>query len=684
MNWTYLIFGKLTLHAFPFYSIIATFAASLVVLGVITVSSLLFWFKLWKPFWFEWLTSLDHKKIGVMYVVISLVMLSRAIIEASLMRLQQAMAYNNPGFLPADHFAQLFTTHGTIMVFFMGMPFLIGLMNIAMPLQIGARDVAFPLMNAISLALTASGSALLMVSLVLGKFSTGGWSGYPPYTELGFQPDVGPDYWIWALTLSGVGITLTGINFAVTIYKKRCPGMHLFRMPLFCWTTLCTSILVIFAVPPLTVATTLLAMDRYLGMHFFTNADGGNMMNYVNLFWLFGHPEVYVLILPAFGVYNEVIPVFSTKRIYGYKALVAATMAIAVLSFTVWLHHFFTMGQSSNVNAAFGVATMLIAIPTGVKIYDWMLTMFRGRVRFQTPMLYAIAFIVLFAIGGSTGVMLANPGLDYQVHNTVFLVAHFHNVLIPGLLFGMLAGYTYWFPKMFGFRLSEFWGRISCGLWVFGFMFAFFPLYVLGVLGMPRRDYEYFEPGYRIWTYLALFGVMLVLGALATLALQLLVSIRDREQNRVPVGDPWNGRTLEWGVSAPPPEWNFAVIPTVDDIDPFNAAKDNGTAYRLAKRYEPIEMPRNSAVAPVIGIGGALCGFGLTWHIWWMAVFGLLVMMGAVIARSFVTNTKRTISAAEVREHEEYWLAEVRRHVPIDRDHENEPVNQGLAEVGVA
>ncbi len=684
MDWSHLVFGKLTLSAFPYDSLIASAAASMVIVGGLVVAGLLTWFRLWTPFWFRWLTTVDHKKIGIMYVVIAFVMMARAIIEASLMRLQQAMAYNNPGFLPPDHFAQLFTTHGTIMVFFMGMPFLIGLMNIIMPLQIGARDVAFPLMNAISLAMTAGGAGLLMISLVLGRFSVGGWSGYPPYTELAFQPDVGPDYWIWALTLSGISTTLTGINFAVTIYKKRCPGMHLFRMPLFCWTTLCTSILMIFAMPPLTVATTLMAMDRYLGMHFFTNELGGDMMNYVNLFWLFGHPEVYILILPAFGVYSEVIATFSSKRLYGYVTLVLATVSIAVLSFTVWLHHFFTMGQSSNVNAFFGFMTMLVGIPTGVKIFDWLLTMFRGRVRFQTPMLYAMAFLVLFALGGMTGMMLANPGIDYQVHNTLFLVAHFHNVLIPGLLFGMLAGYTYWFPKMFGFRLNERWGRIACGLWIFGFSFAFFPLYVLGALGMPRRDVEYFEPAYRPWTLIALFGVVLVLGALASLFWQLIVSIRERAENRVFVGDPWNGRTLEWGISAPPPEWNFSVIPQVDDIDAFNVAKAAGTAYRIAPRYEPILMPANSAVAPVIGVATFLVGFALTWHIWWLAIFGLLVTICTVIVRSFVRETHRWIGVDEIRAHEEHWLGQVNALAPIDRERENEPANQGLAAAGVA
>ncbi len=684
MGWWHLLFGNLSYSALPFYSAIATAAASMVVIGAITVVTLLTVFGKWKALWFDWLTSLDHKRIGIMYVVLALVMMSRAIIEACMMRAQQAVAFNSPGYLPPDHFSQLFTTHGTIMIFFMAMPFLTGLFNYAMPLQIGARDVSFPMMNSISLGLTAAGAGLMMVSLCIGKFSTGGWSGYPPYTELAFSPGVGPDYWIWAVTLSSIGSTLTGINFSVTIYKKRAPGMHLFRMPLFCWTALCTSILMIFAMPALTVATALLALDRYLGMHFFTNGSGGNMMNYANLFWLFGHPEVYILILPAFGVYSEVFSTFSAKKLYGYTSLVWATMAIAVLSFTVWLHHFFTMGQSANVNAVFGVATMLIGIPTGVKIYDWILTMFRGRVRFSVPLLYSLAFIVLFAVGGLTGIILASPGVDYQVHNTLFLVAHFHNMLIPGLLFGMLAGYHYWFPKAFGFRLDEWWGRVSFSLWVSGFLFAFMPLYALGALGMPRRMDQYFEASYLPYTLVAVFGALLIMGALGSLALQLVLSILRRDQNRVELGDPWNGRGLEWASPAPPLEYNFAVIPTVHGRDPFMSAKLDGTAYRAPATYADIEIPRNSAVGAVIGGAGAACGFGLVWHIWWMACLGLLVIVGTVIARSFVRDTKRIVPAAQVRRENEAWLRAVHRAPGVTRDDETAPANHGLAEAAAA
>ena len=685
MNWWHLLLGNLSYGAFPFtYSLIATFAAGLTVFGAFTLGGLITVLGKWKYLWTEWFTSVDHKKIGIMYIVIALVMLLRAVIEANMMRLQQAMSYNTPGYLPPDHFAQLFTTHGTIMVFFMAMPFLIGMMNFVMPMQIGARDVSFPVMNSISLGMTFGGAALMMVSLCLGKFSTGGWTGYPPYTEMSFQPGVGPDYWIWAVTLSGISTTLTGINFAVTIYKKRCSGMTLMRMPLFTWTTLCTSILMIFAMPPLTAATTMLALDRYLGMHFFTNALGGDMMNFVNLFWLFGHPEVYILILPAFGVYSEVVANFSGKRLYGYTSLVLATMCISVLSFTVWLHHFFTMGQSGVVNAFYGVSTMLIGIPTGVKIFDWILTMFQGRVRLQVPMLYALSFIVLFTIGGTTGIVLANPGIDYQVHNSLFLVAHFHNVLIPGTLFGMLAATYYWFPKAFGFRLVEGWGRLAWACWTVGFVLAFFPLYGLGLLGMPRRDVEYFNPAYQPFTLVAELGALIILAGVGALAIQIFVSIRRRAENAVPVGDPWNGRTLEWSVRAPAPEYNFAILPTVDGIDAWWSAKERGEAYRAPPRYFDILIPRNSALGPVIGLASSAVAFALVWHIWWLVVVGLLVCIGAVIGRSFVTDTKRVIPADEVRRQELAWLATVRRTVPIGRDQEVDHANEGLAEVQAA
>jgi cytochrome o ubiquinol oxidase subunit 1 len=673
--------GRLDLDALPLYSAVATVAAALVLIVTLAAIVMISVKRGWPYLWHEWLTSLDHKRIGIMYIALALIMLMRGIIEAAMMRTQQALAINAPGYLPPEHFSQLFSTHGTIMIFFMAMPFITGLINFAMPLQIGAGDVRFPLLNAITLWLTAAGAALVMASLMLGKFSTGGWSGYPPYTEVDYQPGVGPDYWIWALTLSSIGSTLTGINFAVTIYKDRCPGMSLFKMPLFTWTALCTAILMIFAMPPLTVATLLLALDRYLDFHFFSNGHGGNLMNFVNLFWLFGHPEVYILILPAFGVFSEVFATFSAKRLYGYKSLVWATLAITVLSFTVWLHHFFTMGQSAGINAAFGIATMLIGIPTGVKIYDWMLTLFRGRVRFSVPMIYAAMFLMLFVIGGLTGITLATPPVDYQVHNTVYLVAHFHNMLIPGTLFGLLAGYTYWFPKAFGFRLDERWGRIAALCFGVGFLLAFMPLYVLGVSGMPRRLQSVSNGEFAPLLWTAQAGAVLLSAALVSLYVQLYVSIRDRRRNAVPVGDPWDGRTLEWTTRAPPLEYNFAIPPAIEDRDPFTWLKERGHTYVPVDRFEDIRLPNNSATPVLIGAASFLCAFGLVWHIGWAAVGGFVLVWACVVARSFVRDTERVIPARQVQADYEADRAQAQAAHPVTRDDEHSRRNAGLAQV---
>ncbi len=658
---------------------IATFAAALVVVAAVIVIALITRYRKWGVLWSEWLTSPDHKKIGIMYVVLAFVMLARALIEAVLMRAQQAFGLGG-GFLSPDHFAQLFSTHGTIMIFFVVMPLLTGLINYVMPLQIGARDVSFPVLNSISLGLTAAGAALVMVSLVIGKFSTGGWFGYPPYTEASFTPGVGPDYWIWALTLASLASTLTGINFAVTIYKERAPGMKLMHMPLFTWTALCTAIIMIFAMPPLTVATAQLALDRYLGFHYFTNELGGNMMNFANLFWLFGHPEVYILVLPAFGIYSAVVSTFSTKALFGYRSLVYATMAIAILSFGVWLHHFFTMGQNANINAVFGIASMLIGIPTGVKIYDWMWTMFRGRVRFTVPMFYAIGFIYLFVLGGVTGILLANPTIDYQVHNTVFLVAHFHNVAIPGALFGLLAGYHFWFPKVFGFRLNEGWGKVSALCWIFGFTLAFFPLYALGLMGLPRRTVAYTEPSYVPLEIAAFAGALLLGGALLTLGIQLWVSIKQRNENRVFAGDPWDGRSLEWAMSAPPPEYNFAVIPVVHGRDAFTAAKEAGQAYRRPDRFFDIELPKNSAMGPVVGVIGLALAFGLVWHIWWLVLVFFVAAVVTMIVHGFARNTTYIIPARQVQAEHGRWLDAVASARAISRADERKSANQGLAQ----
>ncbi len=687
MNLQDIALGRLDWNALPILKaienptaseLIGGGAAGVVIVGGLAVVILITWCGWWRPLWKDWLTSVDHKRIGIMYIVLSMIMLTRGVIEGALMRTQQAFGLDG-GFLAPDHFAELFSTHGTIMIFFVAMPFVSGFINYIMPLQIGARDMSFPVMNQISLGLTAAGAALIMISLVIGQFSTGGWTAYPPYTGKVFNPGVGPDYWIWSVGIAGIGSTLSGINFAVTIYKERAPGMTLFRMPLFTWTVLCAAIILIFAMPPLTVATLMLAADRYLDFHFFTNDLGGNMMNYANLFWLFGHPEVYLLVLPAYGIFSEVIATFSGKRLYGYASLVYASLAISILSFTVWLHHFFTMGQGANVNIAFGIATMFIAVPTGVKVYDWMATMFRGRIRFSVPMLYATGFLILFVIGGLTGVILANPTIDYQVHNSVFLVAHFHNVLIPGVLFGLLAGYHYWFPKAFGFRLHEGWGFVAATLWIVGFAVTFFPLYVLGIMGLPRRSFSYQEAAFDPFTLVAMCGAGLILSALASLVIQLWVSVRGRDSLRVPVGDPWNGRTLEWATSSPPPEYNFAVLPQVTTRDEFAMSKANGTAFPTPDRFADITMPRNTALGMIMCIGGTLFGFALVWHIWWLALVALVTMLGSWVAGTFRTDRHRTIPAAQVAATHVAWLEQVATATPTTRDSEASSRNTGRA-----
>jgi len=644
--------GKLSIDALPLYSGIAMGGALMEVVAGLFVVGFVLWLGKVRYLWTEWLTSVDHKRIGIMYVVLALVMLLRGFADAIMMRAQQAIAANNEGYLPPEHFDQVFSSHGTIMIFFMAMPFLTGLINFVVPQQIGARDVAFPFLNSVSLWLTASGAGLVLVSLVIGKFSTAGWTAYPPYSGIEYSPGVGVDYWLWAVIVSGVGTTLTGINFLVTIFKRRAPGMTLMRMPLFTWTALVTSLLMVFAFPAITVVGALLGLDRYLGMHFFTNGGGGNMMNYINLIWIWGHPEVYILILPAFGIYSEIVSTFSGKRLFGYESLVYATAAIGLLSFTVWLHHFFTMGSSANVNAVFGIATMIIAVPTGVKVFDWLLTMYRGRIRMSVPMLWTIGFIVTFVIGGMTGVLLAIPPVDYLMHNSTFLVAHFHNMLIPGALFGYFAGYTYWFPKAFGFKLDETWGRRAFWAWIIGFYLAFMPLYVLGFMGMPRRMEHYDTAAWQPWLIIAAAGAFLVLVGIGCLVMQLYVSIRNRDALADTTGDPWDGRTLEWATSSPPAPYNFARVPFVHDRDELIWRKEQRTGADRDDIASPIEMPDNTGAGVVIGIVAGVFGFAMIWHIWWLAVLTLLVILGTVVARSFSDDDEHGLSDSDVSSQE--------------------------------
>jgi cytochrome o ubiquinol oxidase subunit 1 len=651
--------GKLTWAAVPIHQPIAMAASLFIIIAAVAVLGWVTWKGWWPYLWREWLTTVDHKRIGIMYVLLALVLMLRGFIDAIMMRSQLAVAAGGAqGYLPPEHYDQIFTAHGTIMIFFMAMPFMVGLMNFVVPLQLGARDVAFPVLNAISFWLTASGALLVNLSLVVGEFARTGWLAYPPLSELQFSPGVGVDYYLWALQIAGVGSLLAGINMVTTILKLRAPGMRYMRMPVFCWTSLASSMLIVAAFPILTATFGMLLLDRYAGMHFFTNDGGGNAMLYFNLIWAWGHPEVYILILPAFGIFSEVIATFSGKALFGYRSMVLATLAICVLSFMVWLHHFFTMGAGADVNGFFGIMTMIIAVPTGVKVFNWLFTLYRGRIRFEVPLMWAIGFMVTFVIGGMSGVLMAVPPADFVLHNSLFLVAHFHNVIIGGVLFGGMAGYTYWFPKAFGFTLDRRLGIVSFWCWLIGFYLAFVPLYVLGLMGMTRRLQHYADTGWQPYLIVAEAGAIVILCGIAATVAQLVVSIRDREAHRDRSGDPWNGRTLEWSTASPPPSYNFAVLPRVESLDAFWLTKQAGRP-PPAKRYQAIDVPRNSANGFVMAFFAVITGFALIWHIVWMAVFGLACSMATLLVFGWGERAGIEVSGAELaraeRAHAAQW-----------------------------
>jgi len=656
------MFGKLTLDSIPYHEpiLVWTFVVCAVlcagVFGAVT------YYRKWGYLWTEWLTSVDHKRIGVMYIFAALIMLLRGFSDAFMMRTQQAMAANDAaGYLPPHHYDQIFSAHGVIMIFFMAMPFMTGLMNVVVPLQIRARDVAYPFLNSLSFWLFVSGAVLMMLSLFVGEFSTTGWLAYPPLSGIEYSPGVGVDYYIWALQISGLGTTLTGINFVVTILRMRGPGMTLMRMPVFTWTALVTSVLIVAAFPVLTATLALLTADRTIGTHFFTNAAGGNAMMYVNLIWIWGHPEVYILILPAFGVFSEIIATFSKKPLFGYKSMVYATCCIGVLSFVVWLHHFFTMGSGANVNAFFGIMTMIISVPTGVKMFNWLFTMYKGRISFTSPVLWTLGFMTTFAIGGMTGVLMAIPAADFVLHNSLFLIAHFHNVIIGGVVFGYLAGMTYWFPKVFGFKLNEYWGKVSFWCWLVGYILAFTPLYILGLKGMTRRLNHYDNPEWQIYLVIALCGAIIIMcGILATLV-QIYVSFRDRKKLEDLTGDPWDARTLEWSTSSPPPFYNFAELPVTQDLDQFWRDKQSGKAQQKPKRFQEIHMPRNTGVGFFMGMFSIVLGFGVIWHIWWLAGLGLLGMVGSLIARSYDFDTDYYVPVKDIERIENEHFAKLQQ-----------------------
>ncbi|MBW8897567.1 MAG: cytochrome o ubiquinol oxidase subunit I [Massilia sp.] len=658
-----LIFGRLSWEAIPYHEPILIGTFIMVLLGGIAMLAVLTKFKLWGYLWNEWFTSIDHKKIGIMYMVLGLVMFLRGFADALMMRAQQAFSFGDShGFLPPHHYDQVFTAHGVIMIFFVAMPFVTGLMNYVVPLQIGARDVAFPFLNNFSFWMTTAGAILVMASLFVGEFARTGWLAFPPLSGILASPDVGVDYYIWSLQVAGVGTLLSGVNLVVTIIKMRAPGMDLMKMPVFTWTALCTNILIVMAFPILTATLAMLGLDRLFDTHFFTNELGGNAMMYVNLIWIWGHPEVYILILPAFGIYSEVVATFCNKRLFGYTSMVYATVVIMVLSYLVWLHHFFTMGSGASVNSFFGITTMIISIPTGAKIFNWLFTMYKGRIRYELPMMWTVSFMLTFIIGGMTGVMLAVPGADFVLHNSLFLIAHFHNVIIGGVLFGLFAGVNYWWPKMFGFRLDRTWGVRSFWLWSIGFWVAFIPPYILGFMGVTRRMSHFDDPSIHWLFQVSLFGTLMIAAGIGCLLMQIIVSVVNRKQLADVTGDPWNGRTLEWSTSSPPPDYNFAFTPVVHDNDTWADMKKSGYR-RPLKDFVAIHMPKNTWAGPVIPGITFVMAFGIIWHMWLLVGVTFVAMLAVAIYHTFDYKRDFYIPADEVTRTEEERTRMLEAHV---------------------
>ncbi|WP_339109147.1 cytochrome o ubiquinol oxidase subunit I [Thioclava sp. GXIMD4216] len=644
------IFGRLSLSSIPYHEpiLIATFAG-VAVAGIIFLA-LMTYFKAWKPLWTDWVTTIDHKKIGIMYMVLGFIMFVRGFADALMMRAQQAMAAGGAeGYLPPHHYDQVFTAHGVIMIFFVAMAFITGVMNFVMPVQIGARDVAFPFLNNFSFWMTVAGALLVNISLFIGEFARVGWLAFPPLSGAAYSTGPGMDYYLWALNIAGIGTTLSGVNMCATIFKMRAPGMSLFRMPVFTWTALCTNVLIVAAFPVLTATLVMLTLDRYLGTHFFTNDLGGNAMMYINLIWIWGHPEVYILILPCFGIFSEVVSTFSGKPLFGYKTMVWATCCIMVLSFIVWLHHFFTMGSGAAVNTFFGITTMVIAVPTGVKIFNWIFTMYKGRVRFETPMYWVIGGIVTFTIGGMTGVMLAIPPVDFQLHNSLFLIAHFHNVIIGGVVWAIYAAVYYWWPKAFGFKLHDGLGKASFWCWFVGFYLAFMPLYALGLIGVTRRINEYSDPSWQPYFVIAAIGALFILAGILFTFANFAYSIYKRKELACG-SDPWNARTLDWATSSPPAKYNFPQDIHVHGIDEFWRMKQEG--FKWSTDYQPIHMPHYTPAGFVISVLAFIFGFAMIWYMWWLAVLSFVGLVGYTIYHTFNYNRDYYIPVEEIAETE--------------------------------
>ncbi|MBD2866705.1 MULTISPECIES: cbb3-type cytochrome c oxidase subunit I [Paenibacillus] len=620
-----------------------------IVLTLAAVIFVLTYFKKWTWLWREWLTTVDHKRIGIMYVIAALLMMFRGGVDALLMRTQLVMPEME--FLSPEHYNAIFTTHGVIMILFMAMPLMFGLFNLVVPLQIGARDVAFPFLNSLSFWLFFWGAMLFNVSFVIGGSPDTGWLAYPPLSQISHSPGVGQDFYIWGIQISGIGSLMTGINFIATILKMRAPGMKLMQMPMFSWSVLSSSLTIILAFPILTVTLALLFLDRYLGAHFFTLDGGGNPMMYINLIWMWGHPEVYIVVLPAFGIFSEIVATFSKKRLFGYKSMVFALMSISVVSFFTWAHHFFTMGSGADVNAFFAISTMVIAIPTGVKVFNWLFTMFRGRISFKTPMLWTMGFIPCFVIGGMTGVLLSVAPADFQFHNSYFLIAHFHQVLIGGVTFGYFAGLYYWWPKVTGFMLDEKLGKWAFWLWNIGFYLCFMPQYFLGLMGMTRRLNTYsWDKGWWDLNLVSTIGAFLMGAAFIVQVWQIVHGMKVMKRDTT--GDPWGGRTLEWSIPSPAPAYNFATVPVVHSRDAWweeKLAKEQGKPLPPKPPIEPIHMPGNSGVAFIKSFCWFLAGFGFVFNWLWLAIPGMIGVFACMLWHSFTYDNEYYIPAEEVK-----------------------------------
>jgi cytochrome o ubiquinol oxidase subunit 1 len=644
-----LLLGKLNWSDLPHEWFTIGGTGSLIAMGIFGFAAITY-LKRWKWLWKEWLTSTDPKRIGIMYMIVAALMLFRGALDAIMMWVQQSLSVGaSHGYLTGPHFQQIFTAHGDIMVFFATMGFLVGLMNLVVPLQIGARDLASPLLNTLGFWLFVAGAILMNVFFVFGgEFAAAGWLSQTPLSELQFSPGVGVDYWIWSLQISGLGSLMAGINFLATIIKMRAPGMTLLRMPPFTWATLCSSVLIITAFPILTIDIFMLSLDRYLGMHFFTTGAGGNPMMYINLVWMWGHPEVYILIIPAYGVYSEIVATFSRKKLSGYTSNIIGLILVAVISQMVWLHHFFTMGAGADVNAVFGISTEFITIPTAILLFSWIMTMYRGRIRLKTPMYWFLGFIGTFTFGGIAGMVLATPAADFQLHNSLFLVAHFHTMIVGGALFGIFAAITYWFPKFMGFKLNETLGKYAFVLWLTGFFLSFVPLYILGFMGATRRLDHYTNPTWQPLFIVSAIGFMVLLVGAMVQVLQVIVSIWQRRRNRDTTGDPWDGRTLEWSTPSPVPFYNFATIPEVHSRDAFWEMKQAGKP--APKRYEDIELPKNTPFGIYIAVGAFIFGFAMVWHMFLLAAVAAVGILVCIIIRTFDEETEYVLPASKVKE----------------------------------